>query len=424
MIGTPAVFGQELVDYIIAVVGNDAILYSDVMQAYQMYVLQTRKPPPSLEKSKELQENLLQQMIDARIIIAAAQRDSLDIPVDQIDNAVRQMTEQLQEQYGSDENLEQALAQENMTVRDWHRLLRKQKEEEMQQRKLEEERFGQIRISGLEVEQFYNTNRDSIPRKPVKVSISHIMTSIRPKAALEAELRARIEEIQRQIDAGADFIELAQKYSEDLASARNGGDLGFFNKGEFAAEFEEAAFALRPGEISDVVRSPYGFHLIKLEEKSGNRARVRHIFVQVQTTPEDDQRTRETLEFLRQRIINGDETFEGAADKYSEDIDSSQDGGSLGEFFFDQLQPQYQAVIEGMKVDEISAPINIKDDENSYHLIRLDAQSGGNQLNMEDDWDDIALLAKQFKWQTERRRWLDDLREEFYIDERGLDPNN
>lgn len=421
----PPAHSQEVVDYIVAVVDNDAILFSDVMQALQMYALQTQKNFALMPEAERmgLQKNLLQQMIDARILIATARRDSLGIPVDQIDNAVRQISEQLQAQYGSQEALEQTLAQEGMTIREWHRLLRKQKEEELQQRKLEEQRFGQIRVSGLEVEQFFRANQDSIPNKPVKVTISHIMVSVRPDDEREKELRGRIEEIQRRIAQGENFEDMAKRYSEDLASARNGGDLGFFMRGDFVREFEDAAFALTPGETSDIVRSPYGYHLIRLEEKSGDRIRARHILIQVPTTAEDERRTQETLGFLRQRILNGDENFEAAAKKYSEDLDSSQDGGSLGEFYLEQLQPQYQTVVAGQEVGEISEPIKIEDAGNTYHLLRLEARSGGHKLTLEKDWDDIALLAKQRKWNTERRRWLDDLRMQVYIDERGLDLN-
>ncbi|SVC78160.1 uncharacterized protein METZ01_LOCUS331014, partial [marine metagenome] len=259
----PAGHGQEIVDFIVAVVDDEAILYSDVMQSTQMYFLQTRTDPSTMPQHDltELQQRLMAQMINSRIIIAAAQRDSMAVPVDQIDNAIRQVTDQLTETYGSREALEQALAQDGFTLRDWHRLLRKQKQEEFQQRRLEEERFGQIRVSGKEVEEFFRTNQDSIPIKPVKVTISHIMATVRPEENREGELRARIEEIQRRINAGSDFAELARQFSEDLESARNGGDLGFFSRGDFIGEFEDAAFALGPGEISDVVRSSYGFLL-------------------------------------------------------------------------------------------------------------------------------------------------------------------
>lgn len=420
--------GQELVDFIVAVVDNEAILYSDVMQSTQMYFLQTQTDPSAMTQDEltALQQRLMTQMIDSRIIIAAARRDSIAVPVDQIDNAIRQVTDQLSDTYGSREALEQALAQDGFTLRDWHRLLRKQKREEFQQRRLEEERFGQIRVSGKEVEEFFYTNQDSIPIKPVKVTISHIMATVRPEENREGELRARIDEIQRRINAGADFAELASQFSEDLESARNGGDLGFFSRGDFIGEFEDAAFALRPGEISGVVRSSYGFHLIKMEEINGNRARVRQIFIQVPTSDVDDKRTYENLSFLRERIIKGEETFEAAAEKYSEDIDSSQDGGSLGEFRLDQLLVQYQSVVTVLAIGEISEPVKVDEQtvEDTYHLLRLDGRSGGSKMTLEEDWDAIALLAKEYKWQGLRNRWLVDLRQEIYIDERGLDSSS
>jgi peptidyl-prolyl cis-trans isomerase SurA len=411
----PAMSQPELLDYIVAVVDNDVILYSDVIQMAELYRMQNPDAPPDLEKQ------ILDRMIDTRAIIAAARRDSVQVPVDQIDNAVRQFMDGLRESMGSQEALEQKVAESGLAMRDWTRLIRQQKEEEILQRKLEEERFGQIRVTGLEVQEFYRTHQDSIPPKPVEVKISHIMMTIRPDPEREAASRQRITELQQRIKDGADFSEMARQYSEDLASARNGGDLGFFSAGTFVKAFEDAAFALAPGEISDIVQTYYGFHLIKKEEQNGDQIRVRHIFIQVPRRPEDEARTRETLAFLRQRILEGREVFEEAARKYSEDLESSGQGGTLGVFYLDQLQPQYRTVLDTLSVGGITPPIKIEDsNEPTIHLIRLDARTGGHTPTLEHDYEEVANLARQYKWRAERQRWLSDLRNELYIDERGF----
>lgn len=422
LIGVMPAWGQQQValDYIVAVIDNDVILKSDVMQATQMYLLQTQeRPSPGALRS--LQTRFLKEMINNRIIIAAARRDSVEVPGDQVDNAVRRTTDQMIEQWGSQEALAQALAREGFSMRDYLRLLRQQEEEKLLQRRLEEERFGAIRVTGQEVEAYYNAHKDSLPEKPVIVEISHIMMTAHPDPEQEAKRRQRIEEIRALIQNGADFAEMARQYSEDLATAPRGGDLGLFSRGTFIQEFEEAAFRLQPGEMSDVVKTPYGFHLIKMEERQESAVRVRHILIQSPTTPEDEQRAIQTLTFLRERIVNGDETFKEAAKKYSEDIESSLNGGSLGEFRLDALQPQYRAEVENLKAGEISMPIKVTDVENTFHLIRLDARRGGGRLNLKEDWDAVANLAKQHKWETIRQQWIDDMRQELYIEVRGLD---
>ncbi|HIG47617.1 MAG TPA: hypothetical protein EYQ20_14740 [candidate division Zixibacteria bacterium] len=410
---------QQLLDYIVAVVDNNVILYSDVMEGVKLLRIQS----PEVEEADTM-EKILTGIIDTRIIIASAHRDSVLIPVDQIDSAVRQITDQYREQFGSQEALEKLVAESGMSMRDWHRFLRQQKEDEYLQRKLEEERFGEIRVIGLEVAQFYETYGDSLPIKPVQIVVSHIMMTIHPDKERESKLLERADEIQRRLEAGADFVELAQRFSEDLNSAKLGGDLGFFARGTLMASFEEVAFELNPGEISNIVRTDVGFHIIKLEERDGENIRVRHILIQVPQLPEDEDRTMETLEFLRERILSGDETFEGAARKYSEDIDSSEEGGYLGEFYLDQVLPQYQAVLDTLAVGSVSPPIKVADQNSAtFHLMLLTKRIGGEKLTLEDDFQQLTNLTKQNKWNEVRRRWLTDLRQDVHIDNRGFNPD-
>lgn len=416
--GVPAVSGQEVLDRIVAVVENEVILQSDLDEATQLWVLQSQQRPRSQEEYEALQRQLLQQMIDGKVLTAAARRDSLQATADQVDATVKQEVERVQQQFGTPEALEQELAKYGLTVRDWHRMLRKQKEEEIIQRRLEEKQFGTVRVTGTEVEQFYVTYKDSIPARPTMVTLSHIMMTPQPGEELAQKALARIQDLQQRVKGGADFAELARQYSEDIASAQKGGDLGFFSKGTFMPEFEEAALALQPGQVSEAVKTPYGYHLIKMEAKSGDQAHVRHILIQLQATADDERRTRENLSFLRQRIVDGRENFTDAARKYSEDITSNNEGGSLGTIPLDQLQPQIREVIDRLKDGEISESVKLESEgKSTYHLFKLENRTGGKPLTIEDGWDDIAKLARNHKWQTERRRWLDTLRHEVYVEE-------
>ena len=411
------VLGQQLVDYVVAVVDNEIILYSDVIEAVKMYRMQQPEQEP-----EDLPGHMLDNMIDTRVVLAYARRDSVRVPAEQINGAVRQIIDQYTEQLGSDEALEQLVTNSGMTMRDWNRLLRRQKEEELLQRKLEEERFGEVRVTGLEVARYYETHYDSIPSNPVRLDLSHIMISSRPDPEVVAELNSRTEEIRRRILDGEDFDEMARRFSEDLNSATNGGDLGFFTRGTFMAEFEEAAFALETGEISPPVRTDVGLHIIKLEERKEDQIRVRHILVQIPKTDEDDHRALETISILRQRILDGDESFSEAAAKYSEDLASASEGGRIGEFMLGQLLPQYQAALDTISVNEMTEPIKVVDQgTSSYHIMMLNDRTGGDKLTLDEHFQQITYLAKQAKWNQERERWLGDLRRELYIDERGLE---
>ena len=414
--GRPA-HGQELLDYVVAVVDNEIILYSDVVEAVKMYRMQ--EPD---EDAEDLPNQVLDSMIDTRVVLAYARRDSVRVPADRINGAVKEIIDQYTERAGSEEALEQLVTNSGMTMRDWNRLLRRQKEEELLQRRLEEDRFGEVRVTGLEVAQYYETHYESIPSIPVNLDLSHIMISARPDPEIVAAMNARIDEIRRRIVDGEDFGDMARRYSEDLNSARNGGDLGFFTRGTFMADFEDAAFTLEPGQVSPTVQTDVGLHIIKLEERMGDQIRVRHILVQVSKTDEDDDRALETISMLRQRILDGDESFAEAARKYSEDLASASAGGRIGEFLRDQLLPQYQAALDTISVNQMTEPIKVVDQNaTSYHIMRLNGRTGGDKFTLDDHFQQITHLAKQAKWNRERERWLKDLRRELYIDERGLD---
>ena len=411
------VLGQQLVDYVVAVVDNEIILYSDVVEAVKMFRVQQPEQEP-----EDLPGHMLDNLIDTRVVLAYARRDSVMVPDEQINGAIRQIIDQYTEQLGSVEALEQLVTNSGMTMRDWNRLLRRQKEEELLRRKLEEERFGEVRVTGLEVARYYETHYDSIPSNPVRLDLSHIMISSLPDPEVVASLNARTEEIRRRIADGEDFGEMARRYSEDLNSATNGGDLGFFARGTFMAEFEEAAFALETGEISPPVRTDVGLHIIKLEERNEDQIRVRHILVQIPKTDEDDHRALETISILRQRILDGDESFSEAATKYSEDLASASEGGRIGEFMRNQLLPQYQAALDTISVNEMTEPIRVVDQDNiSYHIMMLNDRTGGDKLTLDEHFQQITYLAKQAKWNRERERWLGDLKRELYIDERGVE---
>lgn len=414
--GHPA-HGQQLLDYVVAVVDNEIILYSDVVEAVKMYRMQETGQEP-----EDLPNLVLDDMIDMRVVLAYARRDSVRVSAEQVNGAVRAIIDQYTERVGSEEALEQLVTNSGMTMRDWNRLLRRQKEEELLQRRLEEDRFGEVRVTGLEVARYYETHYDSIPSNPVTLDLSHIMISARPDPQIVAALNARIDEIRRRIADGEDFGDMARRFSEDLNSARNGGDLGFFSRGTFMAGFEDAAFALEPGEISPTVQTDVGLHIIKLEERKDDQIRVRHILVQIPKTDEDDHRALETISMLRQRILDGDESFAEAARKYSEDLASASEGGRIGEFMMDQLLPQYQAALDSISVNQLTEPIKVVDQSaTSYHIMMLNSRTGGDKLSLDDHFQQITYLAKQAKWNRERDRWLKDLRRELYIDERGLD---
>ena len=217
----------------------------------------------------------------------------------------------------------------------------------------------------------------------------------------------------KKLEAGEDFAELARKYSEDPGSAKNGGDLGFVSRGTLVKEFEETAFSLKEGEISNIIRTQFGFHIIQLIERQGERIHVRHILIQLQPTQQDEQLVINKLDTIRQKIIDGDSTFEQMALKYSVDPNVQNDQGHLGEFEVGAFQmKEFETAITGLNVGEISKPFKT---EFGYHIVRLDKRQEARPISLKNDWEQVEQWALQKKRENDFKEWLAQLRQEIPV---------
>jgi peptidyl-prolyl cis-trans isomerase SurA len=263
------------------------------------------------------------------------------------------------------------------------------------------------------VENFYKTYKDSIPEMKETVVISHILKNVTPSQEAQQEAFAKISEIKKRLDNGEDFEELARKYSQDPASAKKGGDLGMISRGDFVTEFETAAFALNDGEISDIVQTQFGYHIIQMIERRGEKIRTRHILIMVAPTDKDEQRTIAQLNEIREKALAG-QPFDSLAVLYSDDENVTKDRGLLGTFQPDQLIiPEFKKVVNSLKEGEISEPFKT---DYGYHIVKLEKKESARDISLEKDWQKIHDLAYNFKMEKEYRKWIEALKEEVPIE--------
>ncbi len=403
---------QEVLDRIVAIVGDHIILQSEVLQysfsmAAQMG-LDLQKDPA---KAEQLRQQTLENLIMQKVMLEKARQDSVEVSDKQVDAFLEQQIEQMIQQIGSKEKLEQYFG---MTLREIRREFRKDVEERLLVEALQERKAREIQITRREVEEFYETYRDSLPELKASVKIRHILRPIEASTSAEEVARRKIKEIKRRLENGESFEELARQYSQDPGSAARGGDLGMLERGDLVREFEEVAFALQPGEISDIVKTRFGFHIIKLEEKVGEKIHPKHILIRLDSSEEDERYTLQKIKLIKAKIESGELTFEEAAEKFSKDEQTASKGGDLGWFEIDQFQiPAFKEAIEGLKVGEISEPIKTRF---GYHIIRLDARRPARKLNIKDDWEQIENWALGIKRQRELQQWMAELKKEFYIE--------
>lgn len=402
---------QEVLDQIVAVVGDQIILQSELLQytyqlAFQMNIDARQQP----EKFNQLRQGALESLIAQKVLLTKAKEDSITVDPRQVDQVLDERIKAMVTQLGSEEKVEEYFGQ---PVRKVRRSLRDGIEEGLLVRTLQQRKVHEIKVSRREVEEFYNTMKDSLPGIKASVHLSHILLSIVAGNDATQAARAKIDSLLIRARSGEDFAALAQTYSEDPGSAQRGGELGFIERGDFVPEFEEAAFALQPGEISDVVHTQFGFHIIQLIDRRGEKVNVRHILIRLTTTAEDEKKSEDFARQLREDILTGKISFEEAAKKYSTDQTSREKGGDLGWFELDQLQVQaFREAARTLQSGEISPPLKT---QFGYHLVRLDERREPRQYTLPDDWHQIQEMALNYKAEQELQKWLDSLKKQMYI---------
>jgi len=220
------------------------------------------------------------------------------------------------------------------------------------------------------------------------------------------------------IKKGGDFAQLARQYSNDPGSASQGGDLGFVKRGVFYPEFEAAAFALAPNQLSGIIESPVGYHIIQLLERRGESIHCRHILIKLKADDEADLKAIEFLNDIRDSIMRKVNTFEYYAKKYSDDKENARFGGELGTFEKNQLDKSLLDVIFKMKENDISFPKRLEIDNNAYgyHIVKLIKRTPEHKASIDKDFAEIKRLAEYYKKQKLYAKWMDELREKIYWD--------
>ncbi len=406
---TPVLLSQQVLDKIVAVVDNEIILKSELdFQVNQLAY--NRKIDPS---TPGLKDQVLNSMIEEKLAYAQANYDSIVVTDEEVNSRIDYQLDYLQRQYGSREKIEQMYG---MSIEKIRRELSDDVRKSLMIQKLQEKNFGMVDVSRKEVDDFYYKFRDSIGIIPEKVSISHLYRNPRKTESIKAKYRKIAEDLLDSLKAGADFAELAKKYSEDPGSAVQGGDLGFVKKGVFYPEFESAAFALNDNQISDVIESPVGFHIVQLLEKRGESVHTRHILIKIKSDEQADYDAIDFLNEMRDSVVRNVNTFKYYAKKFSEDTETAPFGGDLGVFYLNQLDKNMLDIVSKLKQGEISYPKRIEygTDDYGYHIVYLQERVQQHPADLEKDYNEIKRLAEDYKKQKMYSEWISKLKDKIY----------
>jgi peptidyl-prolyl cis-trans isomerase SurA len=393
--------GQQLVDGVVAIVGQEIILASEVEQYVQNYVLQNKiNVATNPELFKSLKRDVLERLIEQKILLTKADEDTIQATDREVDRYLEEQIRTLIERAGSEDKLEAAFQSPMKKIK---RDLRAETENRLKIETLRRTKFQSLQVSRREVEKFYQTYKDSIPNMKETVDVSHILKQVKAGGSSADNALKKIMEIKEKIDSGGDFSKLAEQYSEDPGTSSRGGDLGFINRGDLVKEFEEVAFSLEPGQVSDPVQTQFGFHIIKLIEKRGEKIHTVHILIQLKPSADDEKGVMQELQVIREKILNG-EDFDSLAVLYSDDENVGNDKGHLGRWEVDKLAiPEFKKVVTSMKVGEISQPFKT---DYGYHIVKLNQYSEPRDVTLEKDWEQIKGMALNFKIEKEYKDWI------------------
>ena len=406
--GTVQAQTKPALDKIVAVVGNEIILKSELDYQVQLTAYQNKLDA----NDPQLRTRVLEALIDDKLILAQAILDSVAVTDDEVTRQLDSRIENLTKQLGSQQKVEEVYGMSISKIRnEFKDDMRKQLIIE----KLKQQKFGDMKVSSAEVRSFYETYKDSIPQIPEQVSLSHIFMIPKPSAKAREQASSLAESLVDSLRNGADFAALAKKYSQDPGSASSGGDLGWAKRGQFVPEFEHAVFDLKPGEISEVVETQFGFHVIQLLDRRGDQVHVRHILIQVPHLQADDDSVVVMLDSLRARAMAG-ESFAKIANQYSQDQDTKDLGGDLGTLTVDQLEPSFLATVNKLKVGEISVPDKITYGRSyGYHIVYLRNRIPPHKVSLDEDYDRLSNMALSMKQNQAYLDWIKLLKTQIYL---------
>jgi len=411
----PAPVGQ-LVDGIVAIVGDSAVLRSDLEEeALLIAAASGRELPDDPRELSQLYERALEARINELLLIQAAARDTLvEVTDEEIRNAVERQIADQRRALGGDVALSRALAESGLTLTQYREMLTEQfRRQAMIDRYLSVVRSTRRPppVTDAEARAFFEAQKDQLGERPATLTFEQVVIAPRPSDSARAAALAEAEEVLRKLREGEDFEKLARLHSDDPGTKNRGGDLGWFRQGDMVPEFSDVAFALRPGMTSGIVETMFGFHIIRVDKVKGAERQARHILIQPEMTPADVERTREVAEQVAEKLragasidslvsAYGNPSLQGGGGPLPPRVGPVPRDGLPGPYAVALAEVQKGQVIEPFRLTQDNAPAN-------WVVARItDVTEAGTY-----SWSDPELRAR-VREQLESQKLMEELIQE------------
>lgn len=410
----------QILDKIIAIVGNKIILKSEVdMQIQQLMISGTLD---NVIKTDEIQCEILEDMLLQKLLLMQAEIDSVEVSDDQINNELDRRIRYFTSMFGNVQELEKYY---NKSILELKEELREPLKDQLLITTMHDKLVSNVTVTPSEVEKYYKKMpSDSIPIIPAQWEIGLI--AIAPSLTQEENnmLISKLQDIKKRINNVSDFEVMARLYSEDPATAKNGGETGYFTKGVMEPTFENAAFSLtKPGEISPIIETSYGYHILQLIDRKGEQVNVRHILVRKQPSNNAIQIAKQKADSIYNLLIKNEINFADAAKKFSKLEGDLTQGGMIlsanGGFTLttNEIDAKFLPILDTMKNSKFSKPFLYMENDGTptYRILWLKNYIPPHKASLKTDYYLIQMKALEEKKNQALAKWANERLQEVYV---------
>ncbi len=398
---------SKVADKVIGIVDNKIVLQSEI--GIQMTQMAAQNMPITPDSKCQVYQQFMMQ----KLLVAQANHDSIVVTAEEINTELDRRMNYFIAQVGSKEKFEEYYHKPIAKFKDD---FKEAVQDQLLAQRMQQKVIGDTKVSPVEVKKYFDEiPTDSLPYINAEYEIGEIIIS--PKITTESknETKKQLLDIKAKIQNGVSFESQAKLYSEDPGSAAKGGDLGLVERGQMVPEFESALFKLKDGELSDIIETQFGFHLIKMVAKQGNKAKAKHILLIPKSGKTDLDAALAQLDSVRRKVVKDSLSFKRACDKYSTDEMTKSNGGMMqnpntGSTFIDAqlVDPDVFFVIDTMKVGQYSKPAICKthDGKDAARFVWLKTKTQPHKANMKDDYAKLQDAAVSKKQQEKMQVWI------------------
>ncbi|MGQ8335441.1 peptidylprolyl isomerase [Sunxiuqinia sp. A32] len=410
-------FAQDkIIDQVVAVVGGNIIMKSDIEN---MYIQQQAQ---GITSDGDMKCEILENFLVEKLLLAEAELDTtIEVTDSQINQSLDQRIQYFVQHLGSEKAVEDYFKKPIIQIKsELEEVIRNQSLTGQMQGKIVDE----ATVTPAEVRyHFRNLGKDEIPM--IEPQVEYAQITVYPTISLEEEnrIKSTLRDFKKRVEDGENFSMLAVMYSEG-PSAGQGGELGYMGRAELDPTYAAAAFNLKGDRVSNVVKSEFGYHIIQLVDRKGEKVNTRHIILKPKPTPESMQLAFDRLDSLANFIRTGDITFDGAAMHYSGDKNSRNSGGIAinpmtmsSKWKKEDLDPDVSKVLDGLKINEISDPFKTLDDKQRtvYKVVKLISRTEQHRANMQEDYQTLSEMYLASKKEKLMDEWISKQQSRTYI---------